>query len=59
MCPEYTESLRPAGLEPAAYWFEASHSIQLSYGRKFILSPAKTLGGSAMLCVAETDGYTA
>ncbi len=25
--------LRPAGLEPAAYWFEASRSIQLSYGR--------------------------
>ena len=25
--------VRPAGLEPAAYWFEASHSIQLSYGR--------------------------
>ena len=25
--------VRPAGLEPAAYWFEASRSIQLSYGR--------------------------
>jgi hypothetical protein len=25
--------MRPAGLEPAAYWFEASRSIQLSYGR--------------------------
>src|SRR3989304_2321586 len=24
---------RPAGLEPAAYWFEANRSIQLSYGR--------------------------
>jgi hypothetical protein len=27
-------ALRPAGLEPATYWFEASHSIQLSYGRE-------------------------
>ena len=24
---------RPEGLEPPAYWFEASRSIQLSYGR--------------------------
>src|SRR3989344_8463474 len=31
-CP--TKTLRPAGLEPAAYWFEASRSIRLSYGRK-------------------------
>ena len=28
-----TALVRPAGLEPAAYWFEASRSIQLSYGR--------------------------
>jgi hypothetical protein len=28
-----TRMVRPAGLEPAAYWFEASRSIQLSYGR--------------------------
>jgi hypothetical protein len=26
---------RPEGLEPPAYWFEASRSIQLSYGRAF------------------------
>ena len=25
--------MRPGGLEPPTYWFEASHSIQLSYGR--------------------------
>ena len=25
--------VRPAGLEPAAFWFEARHSIQLRYGR--------------------------
>ena len=25
--------MRPEGLEPPAYWFEASRSIQLSYGR--------------------------
>ena len=29
----YFQKVRPAGLEPAAYWFEASRSIQLSYGR--------------------------
>ena len=27
--------VRPEGLEPPAYWFEASRSIQLSYGRTF------------------------
>ena len=26
--------VRPEGLEPPAYWFEASRSIQLSYGRR-------------------------
>ena len=25
--------MRPGGLEPPTYWFEASYSIQLSYGR--------------------------
>lgn len=25
---------RPEGLEPPAYWFEASRSIRLSYGRE-------------------------
>ena len=25
--------VRPEGLEPPAYWFEANRSIQLSYGR--------------------------
>lgn len=25
--------MRPEGLEPPAYWFEANRSIQLSYGR--------------------------
>ena len=29
--PQY--EVRPEGLEPPAYWFEASRSIQLSYGR--------------------------
>ena len=30
---------RPEGLEPPAYWFEASRSIRLSYGRvRFIVS---------------------
>src|SRR5437879_1117354 len=27
------ELARPEGLEPPAYWFEASRSIRLSYGR--------------------------
>ena len=26
--------VRPEGLEPPAYWFEANRSIQLSYGRQ-------------------------
>ncbi len=25
--------VRPAGIEPAAYWFEANRSIRMSYGR--------------------------
>ena len=28
--------MRPEGLEPPAYWFEASRSIQLSYGRESV-----------------------
>ncbi len=28
-----SDLVRPEGLEPPAYWFEASRSIQLSYGR--------------------------
>ena len=28
-----TELVRPAGIEPATYWFEASRSIRVSYGR--------------------------
>jgi hypothetical protein len=40
---------RPEGLEPPAYWFEASRSIQLSYGRvepivSFIQRTANALG---------------
>ena len=32
---QFIETLvRPEGLEPPAYWFEASRSIQLSYGRR-------------------------
>jgi hypothetical protein len=31
--PALKEMVRPEGLEPPAYWFEASRSIQLSYGR--------------------------
>jgi hypothetical protein len=29
-----SEKARPAGLEPATAWFEATNSIQLSYGRE-------------------------
>ncbi len=29
--------VRPEGLEPPAYWFEASRSIRLSYGRTGII----------------------
>ena len=29
-----SHATRPGGLEPPTYWFEASHSIQLSYGRE-------------------------
>ncbi len=32
-CFNEREVARPEGLEPPAYWFEASRSIQLSYGR--------------------------
>ena len=30
--------VRPEGLEPPAYWFEASRSIQLSYGRTLVFT---------------------
>ena len=33
---------RPEGLEPPAYWFEASRSIRLSYGRvALIVAPSR------------------
>lgn len=31
---ENSALVRPEGLEPPALWFEATRSIQLSYGRK-------------------------
>jgi hypothetical protein len=31
---------RPEGLEPPAYWFEASRSIRLSYGRVSFARPS-------------------
>jgi hypothetical protein len=31
--PDTYSVARPEGLEPPAYWFEASRSIRLSYGR--------------------------
>ncbi len=38
--PEHTAPglhlVRVKGLEPLAYWFVASHSIQLSYTRKLV-----------------------
>jgi adenylate cyclase, class 2 len=36
---------RPEGLEPPAYWFEASRSIQLSYGRVDTIIQAMSTGG--------------
>jgi hypothetical protein len=35
---------RPEGLEPPAYWFEASRSIQLSYGRAQLILSGRGLG---------------
>jgi hypothetical protein len=47
--------VRPEGLEPPAYWFEANRSIQLSYGRTdTILSWAVLLpwpAGAETLCM--------
>ena len=47
--------VRPEGLEPPAYWFEANRSIQLSYGRTdTILSRAVLLpwpAGAETLCM--------
>ena len=40
--------VRPAGLEPATFWFVAKHSIRLSYERIYtfvISSPAQKCGG--------------
>ena len=33
--------VRPEGLEPPAYWFEASRSIQLSYGRTTLIDSSR------------------
>ena len=35
------ELARPEGLEPPTYWFEASRSIQLSYGRAVLSLPRR------------------
>jgi hypothetical protein len=36
--------VRPEGFEPPAYWFEASRSIQVSYGRRTMIAanPVRT-----------------
>ena len=41
---------RPGGLEPPTYWFEASYSIQLSYGRfdAIILTPTLSNGNPSL-----------
>ena len=41
--------VRPEGVEPPTYWFVASCSIQLSYGR--------TLQRSNLLKVSKFEGY--
>lgn len=40
---------RPEGLEPPAYWFEASRSIRLSYGRPAV-SHSVAASGAGPLC---------
>ena len=38
---EWVEMVRPEGVEPPTYWFVASCSIQLSYGRTLhLLQPS-------------------
>jgi hypothetical protein len=45
------ELARPEGLEPPAYWFEASRSIRLSYGRGWIhrITWARSVSGPVTL----------
>ena len=43
-------SMRPAGLEPATLRFEASYSIQLSYGRKSTCKAIKSLPAIPCFC---------
>jgi hypothetical protein len=41
--------VRPERLELPAYWFEASRSIQLSYGRTFPIIPTPDTPARQML----------
>ena len=49
--------VRPAGLEPATFWFVAKHSIRLSYERIYtivISSPAQKCGGEQGIRTLDT-----
>ena len=47
--------MRPAGLEPATFWFVAKHSIQLSYERTIrAISAVLTYGGEQGIRTLDT-----
>ncbi len=57
-CQGPRHGMRPGGLEPPTYWFEASYSIQLSYGRSDQdILPSAPLSGNLLDDIPATQRH--